>query len=323
MRAIICPKYGSPDVLSLQEVSKPVPKENEILVKIYASSVNAGDSHLMRGEPFMVRMMFGLTKPKFSILGSDVAGEVEETGSDVKEFKAGDEIMGDVAVARFGAFAEYVTAPAGAFIPLPEGMSFNSAATLPLASVVALQGLRDKGNIKPGDKVLVNGASGNVGSFAVQIAKFFGAEVTGVCSTSKVDLVKSLGADHIIDYKKESYLTNTDSYDLIIDTAAHGSLLANKKALKKGGTYVMIGGPFKQMLKILTAGPFLSMGGKKLMSMLVKSNKKDLLFIKELVESGKIKPVIDKVFTLEKTSDAIRYSESGKAAGKIVIENIK
>lgn len=320
MKAIICQKYGSPDVLELKEVPQPVAGENEVLVQVKAASVNAADWRLLRGRPYLVRLMFGLLKPGRSILGSDIAGRVEAVGSKVRQFKVGDEVFGDLSSCGFGAFAEYVCVPEKALAHKPANMSFEEAAALPMAAVTALQGLRDKGKIQPGKKVLINGASGGVGTFAVQIAKAFGAEVTGVCSTGKMEMVSSLGADQVIDYRQENFTLNGQRYDLILAANGYHPLSAYKQVLSANGVYVMIGGSGRQMFEVLLLGPFLSRkGGKQLANLLAEPNQKDLLAIKTLVESGKIKPIIDRRYALNEVPEAIRYLEEGHARGKVVI----
>ncbi len=324
MKAIVLHKYGSPDVLNLEEVQRPIPKDNEVLVKVHAASVNAGDWHLMRADPFLIRLMFGMRKPKYSILGSDVAGRVEAVGRNVTRFQPGDELFGDIAGNGFGAFAEYVSAPEDIFVPKPSGLTFEEAAAVPLAAVTALQGLRDHGQIQAGQKVLINGASGGVGTYAVQIAKSYGAEVTGVCSTSKVEMVRSIGADHVIDYTQEDFTQNGQQYDLILAVGGNRGLAEYKRALAPKGIYVMVGGSSTaQMFQAMLLGPLHSRnGGKQLGSMMAQPNQKDLAIVKELVDAGKVVPVIDKQYPLSEVPDAIRYLESGRAQGKVVI-NIK
>ncbi len=318
MKAIVYHRYGSPDELQYQEVPKPTPKDDEALVKIRAASVNAADWRLLRGDPFLVRLFFGLTKPKVNILGVDIAGEIEQVGNNVTQFQPGDKVFGDISNYGFGGFAEYVSVPANALLKMPADSSFEEAAALPVSTITALQGLRDHGNIQPGKKVLINGASGNVGLFAVQIAKSFGAEVTGVCSTGKMDLVRSLGADHVIDYTKDNFTANGKRYDLILDTAAQYTLGQYKRVLNPGGAYIMVGG--KRTLQVMSLGPLLSaLSDKKFKSMLAKSNLADLGVIKDLVQAGKVKPVIDKSFSLREVPAAIRTLEQGRAHGKLVI----
>ena len=318
MKAIVCPTYGSPDVLKFQDVAKPSPKDDEVLVKIHAASVNAGDWHLMRADPFLMRLIFGLTKPKQPILGGNFAGQIEAAGKNVTQFQVGDEVFG--ASPSFGAFAEYVAVPENAIVLKPANVSFEQAAAVPTAAMTALQGLRDHGKIQARQQVLINGASGGVGSFAVQIAKAFGAEVTGVCSTSKVDMVRSLGADYVIDYKKENFTQNGQQYDLILGVGGYHPLAAYKRALKPKGIYVMMGGDGKQMFDAMFFGPLMSMNNSKTITNFVqKISQQDLLFLKELMEQGKLSPVIDKSYPLADAPKAIAYLESGKAKGKLVI----
>jgi NADPH:quinone reductase-like Zn-dependent oxidoreductase len=321
MKAIVSTKYGSPDVLNLEEIEKLAPKDNEVLVKVHAASVNAADWHLLRADPFLVRLMgFGLLRPKYKILGADVAGRVEAVGTNVSQFQPGDEIFGDLSGDGFGSFAEYVCATEDVLALKPADTSFEEAAAVPLAAVTALQGLRNKAQVRQGQKVLINGASGGVGTFAVQIAKSFGAEVTGVCSTSKVDMVRSLGADHVIDYTQEDFTKNGQHYDLILAANGYHPISDYKRALGPEGTYVMTGGSGAQMFQSMTLGPILSMNGnKKLGNLLKKPNKKDLVVLKELLEAGKITPVIDRSYPLSEVPEAMRYLEEGRAQGKVMI----
>lgn len=320
MKAVVYTKYGSPDVLEFKEVEKPSPKDDEVLVKIHAASVNAADWHLLEADPFLARFFSGLFKPKHNILGADVAGVVEAVGKNVKQFRAGDEIFGDLAACGFGAFAEFVCANENAFVPKPSNKTFEEAAAVPLAAISALQALRGKGKIQSGQKVLINGASGGVGTFAVQIAKSFGAKVTAVCSTNKIEMVRSIGADYVIDYTKEDFTKNGSSYDLIIAANGYHPILDYKRALSSNGTYVMIGGAGVQMMQAILFGPLISMtSGKKMENLIAKANKDDLIFLKELLEAGKINPVIDRRYPLSETAEAIRYVEEGHAKGKVVI----
>jgi len=322
MKAIVYKEYGSPDVLKLEEVEKPTPKDNEVLVKIYAVSVNAADLHMLRAAPFLIRLMAGFLKPKNNILGSDIAGQVEAVGKNVKQFKPGDEVFGDVSAGGWGGFAEYVCADENALVLKPASVTFEEAAAVPMAAVTALQGLR-KGQIQTGQKVLINGASGGVGSFAVQIAKSFGAEVTAVCSTKNLDMARSIGADHVIDYTKEDFTKNRQHYDLIIAANGYRSILDYKRALSPKGTYVMTGGSGPQMSEAILKGPWISMtGSQKMGNLLAKPNKKDLGFVKELLEVGKIKPIIDRRYPLTKAAEAIRYLEEGHAKGKVIIQTV-
>jgi len=319
MQAIVYHNYGSPDMLNMEEVQKPAPKEGEILVKVVAASTAAGDWHLLRADPFLVRFMYGLLKPKYKILGSDVAGRVEAVGRNVTHFQPGDEVFGDLSLSGFGAFAEYVTAPEQALALKPTNLTFEEAAAVPVSAVTALLGLRE-GKIQAGQKVLINGASGGVGTFAVQIAKAFGAEVTAVCSTGKVELVRSLGAHHVIDYTKEDFTQNGQQYDLILAANGYRPLSAYQRALTPQGIYVMTGGSIGQMFEAMLLGSWRSKkGGQKMGNILAKPSQKDLLFIKELIEAGKVTPVIDRRYPLSGVPDAIRYVEAGHAKGKVVI----
>lgn len=321
MKAIVYTKYGSPDVLELKEVEKPKPNDTEVLIKIVAASVNAAEWHIVRGKPLVMRLMgFGFLKPKQTIPGAAIAGRVEAVGRNVKQFQPGDEVFGDLSECGWGGFAEYVCASENAVALKPSNLTFETAATVPLAAITALQGLRDKGKIQPGQKVLINGASGGVGTFAVQIAKSFGAEVTAVCSTRNMDMMHSLGADHVIDYSQEDFTQNGQSYDLIIAANGYHSISEYKRALNPKGTYVMTGGSTAQMFQAILLGRWISMiGSKKMGNLMAKPNQKDLLFLKELLEGGKVKPVIDRCYPLSEVSEAIRYLEEGHAKGKVVI----
>lgn len=320
MKAIVCHEYGSPDVLHLEEVPKPTPGDDDVLIKVCAASANAGDWHLLRADPFLVRLMFGLFKPKIKILGADVAGRVEAVGKNVKQFQPGDEVFGDISECGFGAFAEYVCARETALVLKPASRTFEEVAAVPAAAITALQGLRDKGQIQSGQKVLINGASGGVGTFAVQIAKSFGAEVTGVCSTSKMDMVRSIGADHVIDYTQEDFTKNGQSYDLILAANGYHSISDYKRALSPKGIYVMTGGSMAQFYQSISLGAWVSMtSDKKMGNLLLKPNQQDLVFMKELLEAGKVEPVIDRRYSLSEVPQAIRYLEEGHARGKVVI----
>ena len=320
MRAIFYHTYGSPDVLKFEEVEKPTPQDDEVLVKVSAASVNALDWHLLRADPFLARLNMGLLKPKHQILGADVAGRVEAVGQNVKQLRPGDEVFGDIFETGLGGFAEYTKAQEDAWVLKPAKISFEEAAVVPVAALTALQGLRDKGQIKPGQKVLINGASGGVGTFAVQIAKALGAEVTAVCSTGNVELVRSLGADQVIDYTKEDFTKKGQQYDLILAVNGYHPILDYKRALSPNGRYVMTGGSMAQFFEAIALGPVISMtGSKKMGNFLAKANHNDLVFIKGLLEAGKVKPVIDRRYPLSEVADAIRYVEAGHAQGKVVI----
>jgi len=320
MKAIIYTKYGPPEVLQLKEIEKPAPKENEVLVKVIAASINPADWHMIRGEPKFSRLVFGLTKPKKIVPGIDIAGKVDAVGKNVKEFKPGDEVFGDTGWG--GAFAEYVCLTENRIVTKPANISFEEGASISVAAISALQGLRDKGKIQSGQKVLINGSSGGVGTFAVQLAKQFGAEVSGVCSTKNLELVSSIGADKIIDYTKEDFTNTKQKYDLIIDNVANRSVTELKRALNPKGICVIIGfSSLSRMFQLMFLGPLVSMiGTKKIVGLgTAKLNKEDLLFLKELLETGKIKPVIIKRFPLNEVPDAIRYLEQGHAKGKVII----
>jgi NADPH:quinone reductase-like Zn-dependent oxidoreductase len=290
------------------------------LVKVRAASVNAGDWHLLRADPFLTRLAFGLLRPKHKILGADVAGRVEAVGGNVTQFQPGDEVFGDLSGCGFGGFAEYVCASEDALALKPANTSFEEAAAVPSAAATALQGLRDKGQIQQGQTVVINGASGGVGTFAVQIAKSFGAEVTGVCSTSKMDMVRSIGADQVIDYTQEDFTKNGRRYDLILAANGNHPISAYKRALSPEGTYVMSGGSGPQMFQTMLLGPMISMTGhKKMGNLLKKSNKKDLVVLKEFLEAGEITPVIDRMYPLAEVPEALGYLENGHARGKVII----
>ncbi|MGN8646126.1 NAD(P)-dependent alcohol dehydrogenase [Gracilibacillus sp. HCP3S3_G5_1] len=318
MKIITYKKYGSPDVLTLQEVNKPTPKENQVLVRIHAVSVNYGNLVILTGKPYLSRLAFGLFRPKYTIPGGDIAGEVEAIGKNVKQFQPGDQVFGDLSSAGWGGFAEYVATSENALAPMPENLLFTEAAAVPMAAVTALQGLRDKGNIQPGQRVLVYGASGGVGTFAVQIAKYFETEVTAVCSTRNVDMVRAIGADHVIDYKKEDFMKKADRYDLIVAINGYQTIFDYKRALNRNGTYVMIGGSSAQLIQVMLLGPWLSIGNKKMTSLLQKPSQKDLIFLKKLLVQGKIKPIIDRQYPLQQAAEAFR--NLGHTQGKIVIQ---
>jgi NADPH:quinone reductase-like Zn-dependent oxidoreductase len=319
MRAIVYTKYGLPDVLQLKDVEKPTPKDNEVLVEIHAASVNDWDWGLLRGKPFMNRLFFGLLKPKYKILGCDIAGQVEAVGKNVKKFQPGDEVFGDISGCSWGGFAEYVCACENALLLKPASMTFEEAAAAPQAAVLALQGLRDIRQIQPGQKVLINGAGGGAGTFAVQIAKSFGAEVTGVDRTSKLDMMRSIGADQVIDYTQEDFIKIGHHYDLMLDFAANHSIFNYKRLLSPKGTYVMVGGSTARILQAMFLGPLISITGDKKMGLLAHKPNKDLAFMKELFEAGKVVPVIDRVYPLSEVADALRYFGEGHHRGKIVI----
>jgi NADPH:quinone reductase-like Zn-dependent oxidoreductase len=316
MKAIVSTKYGSPDVLRFEEVPKPAPADDEVLIKLYAASVNPLDFHLLRGH---VRFMTGLFRPKHKILGADIAGRVEAAGRLVKHLKTGDEVFGGKTV---GGFAEYVCVAEGKLALKPANVSFEAAAAAPVAGLTALQGLRDKGRIRPGQKVLIDGASGGVGTFAVQIAKSFGTEVTAVCSTGKMDTALSIGADQVIDYTREDFTRSGQRYDLIFGANAYHSLFDYMRALKPDGIYVKAGGRANLggMAQDMLVGPLLPLIGRNRMPFFIaKMITKDLDFLRSLIEAGKVVPVIDRRYPLGEVAEAIRYLEKGHATGKIVI----
>jgi len=316
LKAIVYEKYGSPDVLQLKEVEKPAPKDNEVLVKIYAASINDGDNSLVKGSPFIARLSSGLLKPKHTIPGGDMAGKVEAVGRNVTQFKPGDEVFGDIGESGFGAYAEYVSVPENVLALKPVNMTFEEAAAVPQYAVVALQGLRDNGHIQRGKKVLIIGASGGVGTFAVQIAKSYGAEVTGVCSTKNMDLVRSLGADYVIDYTQEDFTQKEQRYDLILDNVANRPISDYTRALSPNGSYVSV----KFNASALILGPLISMtGSKKVSQFMHKPNVKDLVFIKELLEAGKVVPIIDRRYRLSEVAEAFREYGERHPSGKVVI----
>jgi NADPH:quinone reductase-like Zn-dependent oxidoreductase len=321
MKAIVQTVYGSPDVLQLAEVQRPIVPVNGVLIKVHATSVNAGDWHLMRGTPFLVRLIFGgLLKPKITTLGSDVAGIVEAVGQNVKQFQPGDAVFGDISEAGCGGFAEYVCAPESLLAHKPSNISFEVAATVSVAALSALQALRDYGQIQPGQKVLINGASGGVGSFAVQIAKALGAEVTAVCSTTKIDRVRSISADHIIDYTQTDITQTGQQFDLILDAAAYRSVFDYLPGLTKRGTYVLIGGSIARLFQTMFLAPWLTKTrSQNVKVLMVKPNQADLITLKEMLEMGKINPMLDRTYPLSEVPTAIHQLEQRQVTGKIAI----
>ncbi len=320
MKAMIYRRYGSPDVLQLQDVAKPVPKDDEVLVRVHAVSVNPLDWHLLRGEPYLARSMTGWRKPKRHTPGVDVAGRVEAVGQLVTRFQPGDDVFGE----KSRGCAEYVAAPEDMLVLKPDRLTFEQAAAIPAAAVTALQALRDKGGIKPGQTVLINGASGGVGTFAVQIAKSFGAVVTGVCSSPNVDMVRSLGADEVIDYTRADFTRNGQRYDLIIDNVGNRSLSAMRRVLASDGTLVMVGAPKGRWIlgflaQLVGARLMSRFVDQKLVGHLTDTRHEDLVALKELVEAGAVTPVIDRCYPLREVPEAIRYLETMRARGKVVI----
>ena len=320
MKAIVVEQYGTPDVMKFKDVEKPAPKDHEVLVKIHAAALNMFDWHLLTADIFLVRLNAGLFKPKYKIPGADMSGRVEAVGKDVTQFKVGDEVYGDLAASGCGSFAEYVAVPEKALALKPVNLTFEEAAAYPMAAVTALQGLRDQGKLQPGQKVLIQGASGGVGSFAVQIAKVLGAEVTAVCSARNMDQVRSLGADHVIDYAKEDFTRNGKQYDLIFAVNGYHPINDYKRALSPKGIYVAAGGSMRQIFESLLRSSFVSeKNGRQLGVLTAKPKQEDLIYLKGLTEAGRVKPVIDKRYPLNETAHALRYLGEGHARGKVVI----
>jgi NADPH:quinone reductase-like Zn-dependent oxidoreductase len=321
MKAIVYRCYGPPEVLKLEEIAKPAPADDRVLVKVHAASVNPLDWHYMQGKPYVMRAAAGFGKPNSILMGADFAGTVESVGKNVTRFKPGDEVFGD----RDGAFGEYLSVREnGAIASKPTNMTMQQAAAVPVAGLTALQALRDKGKVRSGQKVLINGASGGVGTFAVQIAKTYGADVTGVCSTRNVEMVKSIGADHVVDYTKEDFTQGSTRYDLIIDNVGNHPLSEYRRVLTPNGALVMVGGssdnawlgPLTASIKAYVLSPFVS---QKMIFMLAQANKEDLDVLRDLMQSGKLTPVIDRSYKLAETAQAIGYLEQGHAKGKVII----
>jgi NADPH:quinone reductase-like Zn-dependent oxidoreductase len=318
MKAIVRETYGPPDVLHLADVPTPALRDGDVLVKVRGASANAGDWHLLRGTPLPFRLVAGVRTPKFKIIGNDIAGYVEAVGRNVTQFRPGDEVFGELSRCGFGAYAEFAAAPEKALALKPVNVSFEEAAAIPTAGCTALQGLR-KGRIQRARRVLINGASGGVGTFAVQIAKTFGTEVTAVCSTRNVDVVRSIGADHVLDYTKDDFVALPQRYDLIVAANGNRSIWDYKRALSVDGSYVMSGGSNRQLTEALLFGLLLSMGRQKFGNLLAKPSQADLRVLKDLCETGKVRPVIDRRFPLSEVPAAVRYVEDGHARGKVVI----
>ena len=318
MKAIVYEEYGPPDVLQLKEVDKPTPKDNEVLIEVYAVSINDWDWGLLQGIPFTNRLLFGLLKPKNQILGSDVAGRIEAVGKTVKQFQPGDEVYGDL-TGDWGGFAEYVCARENAVALKPASMTFEEAAAIPQAAMLAIQGLRDAGQIQQGQKLLINGAGGGVGTFAIQIAKLYGAEVTGVDSSGKLDMMRSMGFEHVIDYAQEDFTKNGQSYDLILDVKTDRSVFNYARALSPNGVYVTLGGSMARVFQALLLAPLISMISKKSICLVGLKPNKELADMNELYEAGKVKPVIDGPYKLTEVPEALRYFGEGNHKGKIVI----
>jgi NADPH:quinone reductase-like Zn-dependent oxidoreductase len=317
MKAVVYEKYGTPDVLELREVETPTPGDGEVLVRVLAVSINDWDWQLLQGIG-VNRLLNGLFRPRRTILGSDVAGRIEAVGKDVTRFRVGDEVFGDQS-GRWGGFAEYVCAPETALAPKPPTMTFAEAAAIPQAAMLAVQGLVDRGGIRAGQKLLINGAGGGVGTFAVQIAKLFGVEVTGVDSAAKLDMLRSLGCDEVIDYAREDFSRNGRRYDLILDVRTNRSIFAYTRALSPAGTYVTVGGSMPRLFQLLCLWPLLRLTSKRSMRVVALKLNKDLAYVSELFEAGKVKPVIDELRTLGELPEAMRYFGAGVHKGKVVI----
>ena len=325
MKAIVQTEYGSPDVLSLREVDRPVVSDSKVLVRVHATSVHAGDWHLMRGTPWLIRLIFGgLFKPKTQILGTDMAGTVEAIGSEVTQFKLGDQVFGDLSECGFGGFAEYVSVPESALVLKPENLTFEEAAIVPVSALAALKGLRDVGKIRSGQEVLINGAAGGVGSFAVQIAKANGAIVTAVCSSRNTEMVRAIGADHILDYTQIDITQTEQQYDLILDIAAYRSPFDYLPILKPKGTYVIVGGSITRIFQVMIFGSLISkLTGRNILPLASNPSQTDLLALKSMIESGTIVPIIDRTYNLSEVPEAIRRLEERKVSGKIAIRLIQ
>ena len=319
MKAFVFTKYGPPDVLELREVSTPTPKDDEVLIRVLAASVNDWDWCLVRGKPFFIRLLCGLLKPKITIPGVDIAGRVEAVGRSVKRFQPGDEVYGDISECGFGGFAEYVCADENALTLKPASMTFIEAAAIPHAAMLSVQGLPDIGQIQPGQKVLINGAGGGVGIFGVQIAKLIGVDVTGVDSLGKFDMMRSMGFDQTIDYAQEDFTKNGQRYDLILDTKTNRSIFDYARALSPNGIYVTVGGSMARLFQALLLGPWISMFSKKNIRIVALKPNKDLDFINELFEAGKVKSVIDGPYKFSEVPEAIRHFGEGTHNGKVVI----
>lgn len=317
MKAIVYTKYGGPEVLQLQEIEKPIPKDNEVLIKVYAVSINDWDFGLLQGD-FVNRLLNGLLKPKRKILGSDVAGRIEEIGKNVTRFKTGDEVYGDLS-GTWGGFAEYVCANEQTVALKPASMTFEEAAAIPQAAMLAVQGLIDKGKIRTGQKLLINGAGGGVGTFAVQIAKLYGVKVTGVDSAGKLDMLRSMGFDYVIDYTREDFTKNGQRYDLILDVRTNRSMFDYARALSPNGMYVTVGGSMGRLLQALFLGPWISMISKKHITIVALKANKDLAYMNGLFETDKIKPRIDGPYKLSEFAEAFRIFGKAEHKGKVII----
>ncbi|HTX91120.1 MAG TPA: NAD(P)-dependent alcohol dehydrogenase [Anaerolineales bacterium] len=320
MKAVVYRQYGTPDVIRIEEIEKPAPTDDEVLVAVKAASLNAYDWHFLSADIFLIRFGEGFLRPRNTRLGADISGRVEAVGRNVKQFKPGDEVYGSIGAFGNGGFAEYISVPEKALAPKPTNLSFGQAAAVPMAGLTALQGLRDAGHLQPGQKVLVNGASGGVGTFAVQLAKWLGAEVTAVCSPRNLDQARALGADHVIDYTREDFTRSGQKYDLILAANGYHPLSAYKRALAPKGIYIMAGGTFGQIFQAMLFGKSMSeKDGRTVGSVAARISQKDMLLLKEAIEAGKIVPVIDRSYPFSEAAEALRYLGAGHARGKIVL----
>ncbi len=322
MKALVFTKYGSPEVLQLREIAKPTPKENEVLVKIHATAVNDYDWSMIRGKPYLYRLLFGLLKPKHQIPGMELSGTIEALGTNARSFKVGDAVYGDISTFGFGGFAEYVCINEKALVIKPDKMSFEEATAIPHAAALALQGLVDSGDIKKDQKILINGAGGGMGTFGLQIAKLYDAEVTGVDTGNKLKMMREIGFDHIIDYQKEDFTKNRQKYDLILDAKTTRSSFDYLRVLNPTGKYVTVGGYLNRLFPMLLLKPWISIFSKKRIHILALKPNKDLDYISDLFEAGKMRPIIDGPFNFSELPEAIQYFGEGKHSGKVVIKLI-
>jgi NADPH:quinone reductase-like Zn-dependent oxidoreductase len=319
MNAVVSAHYGSFEVLKLQHIERPIPREGEVLIRVHAASLNAADAHILSGKPFLLRLSYGLFRPKYPVLGADIAGRVEAVGNKVTQFRPGDEVFGDLSSSALGGFAEYACAPERVLVHKPASLDFQEAAAVPMAATTALQGLR-KGQLRAGQRVLIHGASGGVGTFAVQLARQLGANVTAVCSTAKVELTRSLGADHVIDYTKEDFTRNGQRYDLILAVNGDRSIIDYKRALDSNGICVLVGGSMRQIFEAMLLGPLATLGSRqKIVNLIAQPNANDLVYLRELIEARQIVPIIDRSYTLSELPQALQYLGEGRAKGKIII----
>ncbi len=318
MKAVVFTKYGTADVLESRNLDRPTPKADEVLVRVRAVSINDWDWQALQGSPFVNRLMIGLVKPRKQILGSDVAGVVEAVGQNVERFRVGDEVFGDLS-GRWGGFAEYVCARESELAPKPASLTFEEAAAIPQAAMLAVQGLRDVGRLSQGQKLLVNGAGGGVGTFAIQIARLYGAETTGVDSAAKLATLRSLGYDHVIDYEQQDFTKSGGRYDLILDVKTNRPVFAYLRVLNPGGTYATVGGSLRRLAQVALLGPFVALVHKKRVRVVGLKANKDLGYMTELVDAGKVSPVVDGRYTLDQAAEAMRYFGEGRHKGKVVL----